>query len=159
MVRGYLPRIRRLMYNMTLNDAEADDLTQDAFISIYQNLHRFRNESRLSTWVYRISVNKANSFLRKRSAERKNCADCLSEIPGQPGNQPDVSLSGAETDRAVTRAIAGLPANLRTAIVLTAIEGLDYDQAARAANCLKSTLYWRVHKARNLLKRDLKDYL
>ena len=147
------------MYSMTLNEADADDLAQDAFISIYKNLHRFRNESSLSTWVYRISVNTAGSFLRKKPAERKNSEDRLSQIPGNPGTRPEISLSVEETDLAVARAVGELPPGLRTAIVLTAVEGLSYDEAARAADCTKAVLYWRVHKARKLLKRKLKDYL
>ena len=147
------------MYSMTLNEADADDLAQEAFISIYKNLHRFRNESSLSTWVYRISVNTACSFLRKKPAERKNPEDFLSQIPGNPGSRPEISISLEETDRAVAGAVGELPASLRTAIVLTAIEGLNYDEAARAANCTKAALYWRVHKARKLLKQKLKDYL
>ncbi len=147
------------MYSMTLNGADADDLAQDAFVSIYKNLPRFRNESSLSTWVYRISVNTASSFLRKKPAERKNSEYRLSDIPGNPGNQPEISISLEETDLAVAGAVGELPANLRTAIVLTAIEGLNYDEAARAANCTRAALYWRVHKARKLLKRKLKDYL
>ncbi len=144
---------------MTLNEADADDLAQTAFISIYKNLHRFRNESSFSTWVYRISVNTAGSFLRRKPDERKNLGDCLSEIPGNPDSRPEISLSAGETDRAVADAVGGLPEDLRSAIVLTAIEGLSCDEAARAANCTKPVLYWRVHRARKLLKRKLKDYL
>ncbi len=151
--------VRRLMYSMTLNEAEADDLSQDAFIRVYKNLPGFRGGSKFSTWVYRISVNTASSFLKKRTAERKNTADCLPDVPGPARDRPDVSAAGGETDRAVGRALAGLPADLRAAIVLTGIEGLDYDEAARAANCNKAALYWRVHKARKLLKHALREYL
>lgn len=157
LVKRHLPGVRKLMYDVILNESEADDLAQDVFISVYQSIGNFRGDSKFSTWLYRIAVNRARTFLRKKSREKVKSADTIPEIIDC--NRPDTVLLDMERGRAITKALNSLPVKLRTAIVLTTMEGMSYHEAAHVECCLKSTLYWRVHKARRLLKRKLKGYL
>ena len=159
LVKRHLPGVRKLMYEVILNESEADDLAQDVFISVYQGIHNFRGDSKFSTWLYRISVNRARTFLRRKKQDKVESMDILPDFPDAERNRPDVMLSDKETDKAITEALNSLPVKLRTAIVLTAMEGMSYDEAAHVDGCPKATLYWRVYKARQLLKRKLKGYL
>ena len=144
---------------VVLNECDADELTQDVFMQVYHHLSEFRGEAKFSTWLYRIAMNTAKSFLRKKSWGYVQPIDDIPELAGSIGDQPDVTLLQTETEKTVTEALNSLPVKLRTAIILTAIEGMGYDEAAKVEDCPKAILYWRIYKARQLLKKKLKEYI
>lgn len=158
LMRHYLPFVRKLMYKLSMDDDAADDLTQEVFIKVHRNLSTFRREAKFTTWLYRIAVNTVSSHRRHR-ARRADLAQGLSRPAGVEAARCPQAASGAEGHLAISDALASLPLKLRSAIVLTVIEGLSYEEVARIEGCTRSTIYWRVHKARLLLKKHLGEYL
>jgi len=154
LVRRHIGRVRAMIYPMVLNNADADDLTQQVFLRVMNGISRFRRKASFSTWLYRITVNTTRSFL-KQAWKRK--LEFTEEIPesadGRKG--PSAILEGQELNRQVSQALASLPDHLRMAITLTAINGMNAQEAASAEGCLVATMYWRLHEARKMLKHKL----
>jgi RNA polymerase sigma-70 factor (ECF subfamily) len=154
LVTRHVGRIRAMVYPMVLNDADADELTQEIFMRVVKGLAGFSGKARFSSWLYRIAVNTANSFLRKRGTSP---IEHRSEPPDRADGSggPAENLSAVEMDGRIEKAMAGLSPSLRGAITLTAIQGMSVRDAARAQGCLRATMYWRVHAARRILKAKL----
>jgi len=158
LVHRHMPKVRAMIYPMVLNDADADEITQDVFIRMANGIDRFQGKALFSTWLYRIAMNTTHSFLRRKS---RNPTDSHAEPPDQPDRAagPDRVLMANETDSEIERALADLSPSLRSAITLTAIQGLSVTEAARIEHCLAATMYWRVHQARQQLKKRLGRFL
>jgi len=156
LVRRHVGPVRRVLFSMVLNHADADDLTQEVFLRVARGIGDFRGRATFSTWLYRITVNAARSFLARAGARRAAQIEVPDDIP-DPVPGPDRNAELSELDARVGAAMGRLPAPLRAAITLTAIEGLDGREAARAAGCLPATLYWRVHQARKILRREMEE--
>lgn len=154
LVRRHLGRVRVMIYPMVLNDADADDLTQEVFLRVVHCLPGFQGRARFVTWLHRIALNTTYDFLR----HKQRCPIVAqAELPEQPDQAagPRAVVQQHELGDTVSRALATLSPTLRAAITLTAIEGLSVTEAARAAGCLAATMYWRVHQARKQLKAEL----
>lgn len=154
LVRRHISKVRSIIYPMVLNNADADDLTQEVFLRVAKSISDFRKRACFSTWLYRITMNTTHSFLRRKS---RNPVDNDIEAAEQPDRAPDPSgaMMSKETDSQISRALACLSASLRSAITLTAIHGMSVKEAAAAEGCLAATMYWRVHEARKKLKGKL----
>jgi len=156
----YMEKVRAMAYQMVLHDADADDLTQEVFLRAARYIDRFRGRAAFSTWLYRIAMNSANSFLSRKKC---NPVDCSNELPDvedhRNGSRPDQVLAGGELDARIQNALACLSAKLRAAVVLTIIQGISLPEAARVEGCALPTMYWRVHEARRILKALLKEDL
>jgi RNA polymerase sigma-70 factor (ECF subfamily) len=154
LVSRHLRKVRSMIYPLVFNNADADDLTQEVFLRVIKGLDRFRGGASFATWLYRITMNTTNGFLRQRSRWKQ-------EPDVEPAEQADTAanpleaLAGVEEDTAIGRALEALVPTLRSAIVLTAIQGLSVKEAAAADGCLAATMYWRVHEGRKQLKRIL----
>jgi len=159
LLRRHTGRVRAMMYQMVLDDADADDLTQEVFLRAVRGLSRFEGRSRFSTWLHRIAMNAAHSFLRQRSRSREVAADGLADRPDGRIPTPDKAAIARELDAEVAAAMAELPPTWRAALVLRVFHGLGVREAARVEGCAASTIYWRVHKARGFLRKRLGDYL
>ena len=158
LVHRHIGKVKAMIYPMVLNQADADEITQDVFIRMANGVTGFQNKAMFSTWLYRIAMNTTHSFLRSRS---RNPTDVFAEPPDRPDRaaEPDRTLMANETDAEVKRALASLSSPLRSAITLTAIQGLNVKEAARIDGCMTATMYWRVHEARKQLKKRLGRYL
>jgi RNA polymerase sigma-70 factor (ECF subfamily) len=158
LVRQHIGRVRSMIFSMVLNEADADDLTQEVFLRVAQALGGFRKKARFSTWLFRIAMNTTNDFLRKK--QRSPIAS-ETELPALVAGDPVPSdqLAIREADAQISTALAALSPRLRAAITLTAIHDLETAEAARIENCTVAVMYWRVHQARQLLKAKLKGQL
>jgi RNA polymerase sigma-70 factor, ECF subfamily len=147
-------KIRGAIYAMVLNHEDADDLTQEVFLRAIENLDGFNGRAEFSSWLYRIAMNAARDFLRRK---KRNPVDCPGDVPELPdaAEGPAGALLEREVHADIRDAMNGLSPSLRSAIVLTAIEGMSVREAARIDKCLPATMYWRVHQARKILKRRL----
>ena len=154
LVERHVGKVRAMIYPMVFNDADADDLTQEVFLRVVSHIDRFRHEARFSTWLYRIALNTTHSFLRSKA---RNRVDAREELPDHPDGapQPDHAAAAGETGRALEKAMAGLAPRLRSALVLTVIQGMGVHEAAKVEGCLTATMYWRVHEARRLLRTSM----
>jgi len=159
LVRRYTGRVRSVVYPLLLDDADADDVTQEALVRAIDALGSFRGDAAFATWVYRIAVNTAKNYLKRRNRRRALLTDegAPEAVADAACRTPAQATETADLDRAITAAMARLPFAQRTAIALVAIRGLDDREAARAAGCNAATLRWRLHRARQRLRRLLEE--
>jgi RNA polymerase sigma-70 factor, ECF subfamily len=156
----FQPRIHRYLARMVGED-EAEDLTQEVFIKVSQSLADFRNESQLSTWIYRIAANTAIDRLRSASF-RANAnsvdIDCSAGDDYQEhvvGDLLDRSLIRKEMNQCISGLIERLPEDYRTAIMLGDIGGFQNREIADMLGISIDTVKIRLHRARKQLKESM----
>lgn len=147
-------KVRNLIF-LTLGDAEfVDDISQDVFISIYHKLGEFRFESKFTTWLYRITVNKCRDYLRKKRVRSIFIpikeADTSRHVSTHSEN---IDIPGL-----VRGAIQKLPDKLKIPLVLRDIDGLSYKEIADKLECEVGTVKSRIFRARESLKIILEPY-
>lgn len=159
LVDRYVGKVRAMIYPMVLDRTLADDLTQEVFLRAFRGLGGFNGQSRFSTWLFRVAMNTAHSFLvRRRRAPVSFCGE-LPDCPQTRSGGPAATAMQQELEAAVVAALGELPPKLRAAVALTSIEQLDVAEAARIEGCTRATMYWRIHEARKRLRRRLEDHL
>lgn len=135
---AHKPRIYSVCLRMTNNTAEAEDLTQDAFLQVFRKLATFRGDSALSTWLYRIAVNTVLMHFRKKALRQISLDEPYNQdarlIRREYGSQDD-RLSGSVDRIALTRAIRELPAGYRTIFLLHEVEGYEHQEIAQLLDC------------------------
>lgn len=166
LVRKYQHKIVKLVTRYVHDGAEALDVTQEAFIKAYRAIHGFRGDSAFYTWLYRIAINTAKNHL---VAEGRRPLDHGMDLqdPDQYDAQsrlrdvdtPERLLLTDEIQRTVEAAIAALPEDLRTAIVLRELEGMSYEQIAETMGCPVGTVRSRIFRAREAIDEKLKPLL
>jgi RNA polymerase sigma-70 factor (ECF subfamily) len=159
LLRRYVGKVRALVYQMVLNDSDADDLTQEILLRAFRGLSGFNGKSQFSTWLYRVAMNATYSFLDRRGRSPVSYQAQPPESLEASASQPDRAAMQAELEGKVGAALAELSPKLRAAIVLTTIQQMSPAEAAEIEGCSTATIYWRIHEARKLLKRRLEEYL
>lgn len=138
--------------------SEADDVAQETFLSALKSINTFKANAAFSTWLYRIAANNCWQRFRKVRSE------ALSEMPderskGHPSRScVNENALKNELSRAVSKALASLPADYRVAVTLCDIEGLSNAEAASRMNVSVAALKARLHRARLLLKKQLEAF-
>jgi RNA polymerase sigma-70 factor (ECF subfamily) len=162
LVLKYQHKIVNLVMRYVRDPELALDITQEAFIKAYRALPRFRGDSAFYTWMYRIAVNTAKNHL---AAQRRRPLDV--ELDLQDPEQYDLHAKLRETDtpegvtlgkelkETVERAIASLPEDLRTAIVLRELEGMSYEEIAQTMECPVGTVRSRIFRARDAIAKKV----
>ena len=139
--------------------ADAEDVAQEAFVSAYRALSTFQFESKFSTWLYRIAVNKCKDVLRTRRPDTVSLDATDDERPAawEPADEetPHWELEQIELAWELDKSIHALPDLYRESFVLKHIEGLDYDEMSAILGVHRDTLKMRVYKARTILCRSL----
>jgi RNA polymerase sigma-70 factor, ECF subfamily len=155
LVRKYQDRALNIVYSLIGRDRESDDITQEAFLKVYHNLGSFKQNCLFSTWFYRIVVNTAYDFLRRR----KNLVsdDIAIEKSASSGESPGDALLIKERDAIIQGALASIPVKYRTALVLKDVEGLSYIEISGILRCRLGTVESRIFRARQYLKDELID--
>ena len=160
LVARNISMVRSVVYQMVLDDSLADDLTQEAFLKAIAGLSSFNGQSQFSTWMYRVALNTAHSYLRRQNRSPVEHHHKLPEPkPSKTQIGPEQSALQAELEEEVEMALGSLSPKLRAAIVLTSLQKLDVKRAAKIEGCSTATMYWRVHEARKQLKTRLERYL
>ncbi len=159
LILRYIPTVRNMLYQIVLNHADADDLTQEVFVRVANGIGRFNGNARFSTWLYRITMNQAHDFLGRRKRNPAAPSEFAPEPVTGDGHDPGGTVAAIELDDRIQAALQGLNPRLRAAIVLTMIQGISATEAARIESCTLATMYWRIHEARRQLKRQLAEYL
>lgn len=133
---------------MTGNQADAEDLMQDAFVSVFRKVGSFRGDASFTTWLYRLVTNQVNMHFRYRKA-RPEIQASDAEVPEQRPSGGRVDPAGQLTDRlAIQKALMMLPPGYRSAFILYDIEGYKHDEVARFAGYTSGTSKSQLHKAR-----------
>ena len=165
LIQEYQEKIFNTCISLVKNADDADDLTQEVFIEIFNSIHKFREDSLLSTWIYRITVNKSLEHLRK--LKRKKRIRILTwfhkenrELNQEAAdfNHPGVLAENEEQSRILFRAIEKLPESQKVAFTLHKLEGLSYDQIAEVMQKTLSSVESLMHRAKTNLKKELYDY-
>ena len=168
LVNKYKQPVTNVIYR-TLGDAtEAEDLAQNVFVQVFKSAHRYRVSARFSTWLFTIARNLCLNEIRRRSRHPAESLDATHpEMEDQPLRQfedvkgfsaPELLLQG-ELERKIQEALAGLPENQRTAILLCRENELSYEDIARVLGCSLSATKSLIHRGRETLKQRLKPYL
>ena len=152
----------RRMYAVALrictNREDAQDCLQDAMLRIYRSLGSFKRQSSFSTWVYRITMNTCLDELRRRKTRAATSLDAMLDNGYSPSDETDTpeqhSLQ-SEQRRLLERAIAELPEDMRSAIVLRDIEGCSYEEIAQALDANVGTIKSRISRGREILRAVL----
>jgi RNA polymerase sigma-70 factor (ECF subfamily) len=145
-------RFKRRVYSMVARIAgaqDAEEVSQEVFMRIYRGLLKFRGESALDTWVYRLTVNAAVSHVSRRPA-RAEGEEALATIPTREGPARDPRLAAR-----LENALADLPAGYRAVLVLHDIEGLSHEEIAEILGCRVGTSKSQLHKARAKMRELL----
>jgi RNA polymerase sigma-70 factor (ECF subfamily) len=162
LVLKYQHKIVNLVMRYVRDPDQALDISQEAFLKAYRALPRFRGESAFYTWLYRIAVNTAKNYL---AAQRRRPMDV--ELDLQDPEQFDLHAKLKETDTPegetlsgelhamVEKAIAGLPDDLRTAIVLRELDGMSYEEIAQTMDCPVGTVRSRIFRARDAIGKKI----
>jgi len=164
LVRRHERRVFRLLLRMLGSREEAEDVAQEAFLSLHRHGHRFRREARFSTFVYRVAANAALNRRRtlgrnrNRVNELKVRQEAGFELPPAP-RDPEDAAAGSEAQARVQEALIELPPDLRVAVVLYDIEGQSYQEVARVLGIPEGTVKSRIHRARSALRERLRSYV
>ncbi len=149
--RDNIGRVYALCLRMTANPAEAEELTQEAFIRAWEKLHTFRGDANFSTWMHRVAANVVLS--RRRSAARQRERVVAQEDLSHHKAGADRTDRGSAAD--LEEAIAALPEGARTIFVLYDIEGYRHDEIAQITGLATGTSKAQLHRARKLLREAL----
>lgn len=167
LVIKYQRKLARLLGRLVRDQAEVEDVTQEAFIKAYRALPSFRGDSAFYTWLYRIGINTAKNYLvaSGRRAPTTTTYDSEEAEAFEEGNQlrdvntPENELASKQIAEIINTTMEALPEELRTAITLREIEGLSYEEIAEIMNCPIGTVRSRIFRAREAIAEKLRPQL
>ena len=172
LVRIHQDRVYGFAMRMCRNVEDAKDILQETFLGMVRSLREFREESKFSTWLYRIA---ANACLKKRrrgvhdpTPEQELSLDELMPRPDANGRKPEIADWSDDAERALLRgelsgrmeaAIDKLPKEYKIVLVLRDVEGLSAEETAQAVGLSVAAVKSRLHRARVFVRREMAEYL
>jgi len=163
-VLRYQDRVFRVLLRMLGDRAEAEDLAQEVFISIFKAIESFRGDSLLSTWVYRVAANHCRNRLKYLSRRRRQLTDGFDEetvseahgatMPDRQGT-PDRLLEARQTEQLLEEGLSKLDDEQRELVVLREVEHLSYEEIMAITGLPEGTVKSRLHRARTALREHL----
>jgi RNA polymerase sigma-70 factor (ECF subfamily) len=167
LVEKYQRKLARLLSRFIRDPAEVEDVTQEAFIKAYRALPAFRGDSAFYTWLYRIGINTAKNYLMAMGRRAPTSTEVeADEAEGfEEGEQlrdintPESMLLSNEIAQTVNATIERLPEELRIAIQMREIEGMSYEDIAKAMDCPIGTVRSRIFRAREAIAEQLRPLL
>ncbi len=157
LVRAYQHRVFGVAIRMLGNAAEAEEIAQEVFLRVHRSVGEFRGEAKLSTWLY--SITSRLCLNRLQSGERRHRRAGEEALADVPADDAGGGVERAEVETALRQAIAALPEERRIVVVLRDVEGLSYEEIARALDLELGTVRSRLHRARMDLKAKLERFL
>jgi RNA polymerase sigma-70 factor (ECF subfamily) len=166
LVEQYQDRVINTCYGFVRDREDAKDIAQEVFIEIYQSLEKFREDAKLSTWIYRISVTKSLDFLRRKNRKKRmgqfkklfNVDDIAERIEQPSGNNPDKNMEARERAQILQQAMDRLPENQKIAITLSKYEDFSNKEISEIMNTSVSSVESLIHRAKVNLKKKLYRY-
>jgi len=166
-VQRYARHVYNIAYRMTGNEADARDLSQEAFLRVYRALRRVQPGAPLESWLYRIVSNLYIDLLRRRPRARVESLDApidtprgemVREFPDAAAN-PEAVFERRHIDAAIQEALSVLSQELRMVVVLSDVEGFAYEEIAAILRVPLGTVKSRLHRARQVLQMRLRPYV
>jgi RNA polymerase sigma-70 factor, ECF subfamily len=173
LMEQHAPRVYRVAHGITQNAADAEEVVQDVFLTLFNKIHTFEERAALGSWLYRVATNAALAKRRGRRSDREVPLDSLlpTFLPdghraGEPefilrdwSRSPEAALLSQETREIVQRAIGLLPEQYRAVLVLRDIEGLCNEEVAEIVGDTVAAVKSRLHRARMVLREALTQSL
>jgi len=166
LVIKYQSKILSIVSRFISDNAEINDVAQDAFIKAYRALPNFRGESAFYTWLYRIAINTAKNYLTARG-RRPPASDIDSQdaesygvgVALRENASPERLMMRDQLKEVIFNTIDDLPDDLKTAITLREIEGLSYEEIAESMDCPVGTVRSRIFRAREAIDDKIKPLI
>jgi RNA polymerase sigma-70 factor, ECF subfamily len=168
LVDKYKQPVLNLVYRLVRDSSEAEDLAQNVFLQVYKSAHRYEASARFTTWLFTITRNLCLNEIRRRSRHPADSIEAAHpDSEDQPVRQfedqktfsPPDTLLHTELEQKIEQALAELPENQRTAILLCRQDELSYEEIAEVLGCSLSATKSLIHRGREILKQKLKPYL
>jgi len=166
LVEKYQNRIIYTCFGFLKNREDAEDIAQEVFVEVYRSLSAFREDSKLSTWIYRIAITKSLDFFRKQNRKKrfpleKKQVDfqengLMAATPASNG--PESRFSRKEQARVLRKAVDSLPENQRIVITLNNYEGFPSQEIAEILSVTLSAVEALIHRAKKNLRKKLRKY-
>ena len=151
LIRQYEKKVYTLCFRMCGNSEDAEEAAQDAFLALWRGIDRFRQESSLSTWIYRLATNACIDTLRRRKKQSGSVS--LDAVDTSP--QPQETVEHREAQKLLQEGLSALPEEYRKVLILREIEGLSYTEIAESASIELGTVKSRISRGRSLLRNFL----
>jgi RNA polymerase sigma-70 factor (ECF subfamily) len=166
LVNEHQDMVLNTCYRFVLNREDAEDLAQEVFVEVYRSLDNFREESKLSTWIYRIAVTKSLDHLRRMKRKKRFSSlkriigidDPAEELPSPSGDNPEKTLAEKEKLTILQDALNTLPDNQKTAFLLSKQDGYSNSEIADILQTSVSAVESLVHRAKKNLHDKLYTY-
>ncbi|MBN2744372.1 MAG: sigma-70 family RNA polymerase sigma factor [Marinilabiliaceae bacterium] len=165
LVETYQHRVYSICYKFLKNAQDAEDVSQEVFVDIYRNFDQFRGDAALSTWVYRIAVNRCMDHLRTQKRKKRNAFAFfnkenseLERLSPPTEFHPHAQLEQKEKETLLHQAIEKLPERQRVAFTLAKIDGMKQDDVAQIMNTTVASVESLLIRAKNKLKDELSGY-
>ena len=168
LVAAHRDRVFNITYRMLGNRHEAEDVAQEVFITVFKQIDNFREESKFSTWLYRVAVNHCKNrikYLARRHDRDKDELDETTQGTGSNGaigsatpSSPDRALEGAPMEKVLAEAIQGLDDEQRLVIILRDVEDLSIEEICAITDLPDGTVKSRLHRARLVLRKKLQRH-
>ena len=169
LVNEHRDRVFNITYRMLGNRAEAEDVAQEVFIAVFKTIDQFREESKFSTWLYRVTVNHCKNRIKYLARRHDRDRDELDETSHQQNGatlgapiraaQPDRALEGAQMERLLQEAIGNLDDDHRIVVVLRDVEDLSIEEICEITGLPDGTVKSRLHRARLALRKKLQRHV
>ncbi len=167
LIQGHRDRVYNITFRMLGNRAEAEDVAQEVFITVFKTIETFREESKFSTWLYRVTVNHCKNRIKYLARRHDRDRDELDEssnghngaIGSPPPAAPDRALEGAQMEKLLQEAIGNLDDDHRVVVVLRDVEDLSIEEICEITGLPDGTVKSRLHRARLALRKKLQRHV
>lgn len=168
LIEAHRDRVYNICYRMLGNRHESEDVAQEVFITVFKTIDTFREESKFSTWLYRVAVNHCKNRLkylaRRFDKQKDELDDQASGTNGTPigaplPSAPDQALAGAQMEKLLQDAIAALDEEQRMVVVLRDVEDLSIEEICEITGLPDGTVKSRLHRARLVLRKRLAKHV
>lgn len=151
LVSRYQNRIYNLSFRYLGSSQDAEDVTQEIFVSLLHKMKGFRGEAKFSTWLYRIASNRCLDFLRAR----KPFSTPLDEVDPPGGDSPEPLILSKIDMNELLELLSGLSADYKAAVVLRDIEGLTYEEISSVLEITMGTVKSRINRGRRVIAAEI----
>jgi RNA polymerase sigma-70 factor (ECF subfamily) len=143
------------LYRLLQHEHEAVDLAQETFVRVYEQRQRYRPEGKFSVWLFTVATNLYRNQVRWRVRHPQVPLDATVELTADPGKTPSEAATLRERAEAVRTAVATLPEDLKTALLLFVYEDRSHEDIAAVLHCTRKAVETRLYRARQCLRMKL----